>query len=717
LILALAAILPYARISTLGFTNFDDPGYVTQNGHVRAGLTWDGIVWAFTSTEQSNWHPLTWISHMLDSRIYGLNPPGHHVTNLLFHVLSTLLLFGVLLRMTGAPGRSALVAALFALHPLHVESVAWIAERKDVLSAFFWLLTLWAYVRYVETRRSNAYSLVVIALALGLMAKPMLVTLPFVLLLLDAWPLARLAPARHRGSRSASAGSSYALAASLVVEKIPLLLLALGSSVITYIAQQRGGAVVSFTRLPLDTRVTNAFVSYVAYVRKTFWPSDLAAFYPRPGPIEVWRVGISIALLGLVTFLVIRFWRTRPYLAVGWFWYLGTLVPVIGLIQVGDQALADRYAYLPSIGLFLMVVWAAGDALEHFRVPHRAAAGAAIALLSIFGILTWKQVGYWKSSESLFRRAIAITGDNELAYWNLGVALVSDSRLDEAAVLYQDILSRKPDIANILANFGTILVLQGRHEEAVERYRHALRVDPHQAEAHNGLGFELALSGKLDEAANHHLEALKIKPQYPEARYNLGKVYAAQGKAQPAIEQYREALRLRPGYADAHEKLAYALAGQGRIDEAIPQYAAAIQARPDSAELRYRYGLAIYQRHRAKEAISELREALRLKPDWPDALNNLAWILATDAAGTRQDAEKALTHILKAIELTGQPDATLIDTLAAAHAATGRFDNAVRSAEQAIRLATAAGDTLLAAEIERRCRLYRSGKRYFEQSQ
>jgi len=723
LILALAAILPYSRIFTLGFTNFDDPGYVTQNVHVRAGLTKDGLIWALTSTGQSNWHPVTWLSHMLDCQIYGLNPAGHHITNLFFHLACTLLLFGVFHRMTGALGRSALVATLFAVHPLHVESVAWVAERKDVLSTFFWMLTIWAYVRYAKTRRPADYLWVMMWLALGLASKPMLVTLPFALLLLDVWPLERLVlrrparAARQNDLRSSLPNLRPSLNWPVLLEKIPLLLLAIASSIVTYIAQQKEGSVVSFHLLPFHRRLANAVVAYALYVRKAFWPSDLAAFYPRPEQIDSWRFVLSIIFLVLVTFQAVRLWRKRPYFAMGWLWYLGTLVPVIGLVQVGDQALADRYTYIPLIGLSVLAVWAGADVLAHFQIPRRVIGISALALVSGLGVLTWRQVGYWKNSVTLFSRAIAVTGDNDLAYLNFGAALASEGRLDEAVSLYQDILRRKPNLPDIQANLGMIMAMQGKNDHAAVHYSIALRLDPSHPEANNGMGLALASSGKLAEATAHFLQALRTRPRYPEAKYNLGMVLAAQGKPQLAIEQLDEALKLRPDYAEAHEKLALVLAGLGRLDEALPHYSAAARAKPEDAEFHYRFGLALYQRHRLRDAMLELRKTVQLKPGWPDALNTLAWILATNDSTTTGDASEAVRLAEKAVKLAGKPDASMLDTLAAAYATGGRFADAVRTAETAVRLATAAGDKSLASDIEHRCQLYRSGQNYTERSQ
>jgi len=718
LILALAALVPFAHVGALGFTNFDDPGYVTQNVHVQGGITWDGIIWAFTSTEQANWHPLTWLSHMLDCQLFGSNPAGPHAVNLLFHLASTLILFHVLHRMTGALGRSIFVAALFAIHPLRVESVAWVAERKDVLSTFFWMLAMHAYVRSVDSRRWADRLLVGVWLVLGLASKPMLVTLPLALLLLDFWPLRRFtigvpaAAAPKRGASGARPPTALSFTHPAMMDKLPLFVLVAVSSVITFLVQQKGGAVITWQRLSLDARIANALVSYSTYVRKMFFPFNLAPFYPMPDSIGWGSAAVSVGFLAVLTVVAVRLWRRVPYFAVGWFWYLGTLVPVIGLVQVGNQSMADRYSYIPLIGLFLILSWGGWDLAQGFRIPARALGCAAGIVLLLLGAQTYRQVGYWKSSETLFRHTIEVTGDNPRAYLNLGAALVSENRLAEAVTVYSEFLSRNPDDAELQARLAMILAMQGKNQESIEHYQHALRIEPNHPEANNGLGFALGLLGRWEEAILHHQEALRWKPRFPEARYNLGKAYAALGKPQLAIDQFTEALQLRPDYFEAHERMALVLASQGKLDDALPHFAAAAGVRPDDPEIHFRYGMALYQRNRASEAISQLRTAVTLKPDWPDALDNLAWILATTPDATGEDAAQAVTFAEKARALSRRPEASRYDTLGAAYARAGRFTDAIRAAEEALRMAQMAGDTSLAAEITRRCRLYKSGKSY-----
>jgi tetratricopeptide (TPR) repeat protein len=676
--LALCAVFPFSRIHTLDFTNFDDPGYVTHNPHVTPGFTVEGLRWALTSFDQSNWHPVTWFSHMLDCSLFGLNPAGHHLTSLFFHVASTLLLFLALTRMTAAPGRSAFVAALFAAHPLHVESVAWIAERKDVLSAFFWMAAMWLYAAYARTGRRLDYLLLVAAFVLGLASKPMAVTLPFALLLLDAWPLRR---ADFFGQSPLSRNRA------ILLEKAPLLALSAVSSVVTFAAQRAGGSVASMDVIPLGHRVANALASYAAYLKKTVWPADLAAFYPRPERPDWPSAFASLLLVAGFTFLALRMRRSRPYLTTGWFWFLGTLVPVIGLVQVGDQAMADRYTYIPLIGIFIIAVWGGMDLGTSMRLPPRALAAAGLAALAAAGSLSWRQVGYWKDSASLFKRTIDVAGDNELAFLNYGAALVEQNRLPEAAALYRDLLSRRPDLSDIQANMGMVLSLSGEHDRALAHYRKALSLQPRHADAHNGLGVSLAANGNQAEAINHYREALRIRPDFPEALYNLGKALAARGDLQSALAHFRRALELHPSYAE--------------VIDALPP-------------LLLRHSLAEYRSARPREAIVWLREAVRLRPEWPDALNSLAWILATSKDSTPGDVSQSVELAERAVRLSGGKDPMFLDTLAAARARGGRYAEAVADAELAIRLATDAGNHSLAQDIESRCRLYRAGRPFSE---
>ena len=564
---------------THDFITYDDPVYVTGNAHVTGGLTWANVRWAFHSTEASNWHPLTWLSHMADCQLFGLSPWGHHLTSVLLHAANCVLLFAALGRMTGAPWRSLFVAALFGLHPLHVESVAWVSERKDVLSAAFWMLTLWAWARRVELTRARCggapafYGLALVCFALGLMCKPMLVTLPFVLLLLDWWPLGRWA------------GTSPSARWGLVLEKVPFFALSVAASAVALYAQHTGEAVASAGDFPWPIRLANALISYCRYLEKCLVPTKLAVFYPyfaeQPPLLETLLAG---ALLAAVTAAAGALARRRPYLLVGWLWFAGTLVPVIGLVQIGGQSMADRYSYVPLIGVFVMATWAVGDlaaSLPHRRWVLGLAAGATLAGLAA---LCARQLAFWKDGTSLFRHALAVTEDNWVAHANLSATLAKSSP-----------------------------------QEAGAEFQEAVRILAAFAEKHDRRGVELErMPGRSADALREFRAATRIMPDLPGPHYNLGVALAKEPGGLPeAVGEFQAAVRLRPDFADAHYNLGIALAGMpGRLPEAIGEFQAAARLRPDFAGAHYNLGVALARTPgRAPEAIAELQAALRLKPD------------------------------------------------------------------------------------------------------
>jgi len=620
LLLASATLIAFEPLRHNQFLNYDDNDYITENQHVQSGLNLKSIKWAFISTHAANWHPVTWLSHIIDCQLFGLNPAGHHFTNLLLHIANTLLLFWVLKDMTAAIWQSAFVAAAFALHPLHVESVAWISERKDVLSTLFWLLTMAAYVRYVRQRSVIRYIGTLFLFALGLMAKPMLVTLPFVLLLLDYWPLNRL-------SRKT------------IYEKIPFFALSAVSSVVTFLAQRSGGAVAHIDLLPLSMRLANTPVSYVKYIGKMFWPTKLAVLYPYYGEkLSAWLVVTSVLALLAVTILVIRLASKHRYLPVGWFWYLGTLVPVIGLVQVGNQPLADRYTYIPLTGLFI-IIWVLPELLAGRRYRKLLLGLSATSVLLVLSVCTFSQVGRWRDSITLFEHAIAVTSYNFAAHYNLGVALAS----------------------------------QGRANEAINHYRQAIKIRPDHFEAYSNLGNLLSEQGKLDEAIDNYRRALEFKPDDAVAHYNLGILLAQQGKFSDAIDNFNQALKAKPDYAEAYNNLGNTLLALGRLDEAVACY----------------------------------RQALHFKPDWPLPLNNIARILATHPDQKIRDPHEAVKAAERAAELTKYGDAMVLETLATAYAAAGRFNDAVTAAQTALGLASAAKNEELSGRLRRQLGLYR----------
>lgn len=589
------------------FVYYDDPKYVTENAVVSRGLTAQGLTWAFTTGTDANWFPLTWLSHMLDVQLHGMNAGGHHFTSLLLHALSAAVLFKVLHMMTGMIGRSAFVAAMFSLHPLHVESVAWVAERKDVVSTLFWMLTMWAYAAYARDPKLRRYVLVMILFALGLMSKPMLVTLPFVLLLLDFWPLRRV----EGMSPKSNLQRTYA---QLIREKIPLFALAVASSITTFLVQREGGAVGTFDAYPFAQRVANALVSYLAYVRKMIWPADLAAFYPYRMEIPAAAALAAFAALVGLSYLCVRFARKYPYLPVGWFWYVGTLVPVIGLVQVGNQAMADRYSYIPIVGLFIIAAWGIGEIAEKLRLDRFVLAGAAILTVLASAAISRSQLRHWQSSSHLWTHALDVTQENHVAHNNLGLALAGEGKTEEAISQYREALRIRPAYATARTNLGAALSKQGKLDEAVANYTEVLRAKPDMAEAHLNLGAALASQGKIDEAISRYQQAVRLKPDYADAYANLGLALASKGQLDAAIAEYNKAIELRPAFAEVHNNLGFALARQGKLDESIAHYNEAIRQKPDFVLAHINLGISLVNLNRDAEAIAAFREVLRLDP-------------------------------------------------------------------------------------------------------
>jgi tetratricopeptide (TPR) repeat protein len=615
----------YWQVGGHAFVNFDDDIYVSENPIVLRGLTLEGVRWAFTTFHASNWHPLTWLSHMLDVELFGPSAGWHHRMNVLYHLLNTELLFLVLWRMTGGIWQSAFVAALFGVHPLHVESVAWVAERKDVLSTLFWILTMGAYLRYARRSGIGRYLLVAVPFALGLMCKPMLVTLPFVLLLLDWWPLGRLAPAYS--SVPPSRRRHVPVFLRRVWEKVPLLGLSTTSCAITYLAQAKGGAVSQFEHLPFRSRISNAFVSYVVYLGKTVWPSSLAVYYPHPATIHAtvpaWEIAGSIFLLCGLSVMALQQGHRRPYLAVGWLWYLGTLIPVIGLVQVGAQAMADRYTYVPLIGIFIALAWAIPELLEgwHFRrLALGVLGGAVVWTLSLAG---WSQVGYWRDGVTLFSRAVAVTDRNWLAMNNLGVSYEKLGQYQQAIGYYREALQIKPDDAKAWNNLGVSSERLGQYQQAIGYYREALRIKPDNAKAWYNLGVSSERLGQYQQAIGYYREALRIKPDYANAWINLGVSYSKLGQLQQAISSYREAIRLKPDDAVAWNNLGVSYSKLGQRQQEISSYREAIRLKPDDAVAWNNLGAAYVKLGQYREAIGNFQEALRIKPDYAEARNNL----------------------------------------------------------------------------------------------
>jgi tetratricopeptide (TPR) repeat protein len=627
--LLLSTLLVFGQVRNFDFVNHDDDVYVYENPYVSGGLTSQNIRWAFTTGHASNWHPVTWLSLMLDCQLFGPNPGRMHLVNLFLHLANTLLLFAVLKKMTGSLWPSAFVAAAFALHPMHVESVAWITERKDVLSTFFLLLTLAAYAGYVKRPSVFRYTVALALFALGLMAKPMLVTLPLVLLLLDYWPLNRLAPQSLKTSgrqsrKSALPPDGHAILYKIIVEKIPFFALAAVSSGITFIVQRVSGAVANITALPLESRVANVFLSYSRYMGKLFWPEDLAVFYPFDADLFSFRQIAMCALLVLgISVFVIRFGRTRKYLPVGWFWFVGTLIPVIGIVQSGSQAFADRYTYIPYIGLFIMAAWGLPELCSKWPYRNTTLGVTAVLVLTALGLAAYRQTGYWNNSTALFSHANEVTKNNFLAYNNLGAAYSNLCRWQEAIEAFKQSMRFKPDYAEAHCNLGIAYGNLGRWQEATEACKQAIRFKPNYAEAYSNLGAAYSSVGRNLEAIETCMQSIQIKPDCAEAHYNLGVAYGHLGRWQEAVEAYRQAIRIKPNYSEAHNNLGNVYVHLGRWQEAVEACTQSIRIQPDCAEAHYNLGNAYANLGRWREAIEAYRQAIRFRPDYPEAQKNL----------------------------------------------------------------------------------------------
>ena len=614
LLLVVATFAVYWQVLDNGFVVYDDDYYVTENIHVHKGVTFDSLTWAFTSSHASNWHPLTWISHMIDCQFYGLNPRGHHLTSLLFHVANTLLLLLILVRMTGALWQSSFVAALFALHPLHVESVAWVAERKDVLSTFFMMLTLWAYILYVKKGNIRRYLLVVLFFVLGLMSKPMLVTLPFILLMLDFWPLGRLCHIHETRNVITGQHTDERLGIlRLLWEKVPFFALAVASSVVTFIVQERSGAVKLLETYSIQTRIINAFVAYIEYIVNMIWPVELAVLYPHPGnSLLLWKGVVAGLALVLITILVIRKARKIPYLAVGWLWYVVTLIPVIGIVQVGAQAMADRYTYITLIGLFIIIAWGANDLLSKW--PHRKISLGTLAaiILPVLIVLTWKQVQYWENSITLFKHTVKHTSNNVVIYNNLGIAYKDSGKYKEAIEAYKQAIRINPDYAMAYSNLGVAYNDSGKYKEAIKVCKKSIRINPDSAEAHFNLGVAYGELGKYKEAIEACKQALRIDPDYATAHSNLGVAYGVLGMYKESIEEFKQAIEIDPDDLLAHNNLGYAYLSSSMHKEAIDAYKQVVRIDPDSAKAYFGLGYAYLSLNDRDSAIEQYKILKRL---------------------------------------------------------------------------------------------------------
>ena len=687
LVLILSTLLVFWQVRNFDFVNYDDSDYVSDNPQVLNGLTRDGVIWAFTTNRSANWHPLTWLSLMLDCQLFGSNPGWMHLVNLLLHIANTLLLFAIFKKLTAAVWPSVFVAAAFALHPMHVESVAWIAERKDVLSTLFWLLTLAAYVGYVKRPSVFRYLISLVLFAIGLMAKPMLVTLPFVLLLFDYWPLDRFAATRTvktaggKSRKPAPIHDGRAILYRIIIEKIPFFVLAAVSSVITFIVQKVSGAVININALPLQDRVANAIVSYMRYIGKMVWPQNLAVFYPFDiGNFTYLQITLCAILLLVISIFVIGFGRKQKYLLVGWFWFIGTLIPVIGLVQVGGQALANRYTYISYIGLFIMIAWGLPELLSKWPQRKIALGLSMVIVLTILGICAHQQVSYWNNGTSLFTHVIKVTQDNYFAHYGLGISYKNLGCHQDAIESYKQAIRINPDYDEAYNDLGISYFILGRYQDAIEAYKQAIRINPDLAKAYNNLGNACLFLERYQDAIESYKQAIGIKPDLAEAYYNLGAAYLKLGRYQNAIESYRQAIRIKPDLAEAHYNLGKALVAQGQIYEALDQ----------------------------------LRQAIRLRPDCPDFMNDFAFLIITHPEIKNRDVNEAIGLARRACELTNNHNPAMLGTLAASYAAAARFPEAVDTARKAIAIADSANQPQIKNIIQHHLTFYTQGKPYIE---
>ncbi len=665
-LITLAAYLPTLRHDFV----FDDRPYVLENKHVQGGLTAKAVAWAFTSVRAANWHPITWLSHALDCQIFGLNPAGHHATNIILHILNSILLFLLLMRMTGLMWRSAFVAGLFALHPLHIESVAWVAERKDLLSTFFLLMTIWAYVRYSQSPGIKTYIPVVLLFAIGLMSKPMLVTLPFILLLLDYWPIGRL------GLTHSPLQINTSTISKLVIEKIPLFTLSLVSCIITYQVQRASGAMGREGELmPVGIRLANAFVSYVGYILKMIWPRSLSVLYPHPvRSLPEWQTIGAALILMIATIMAIRTSKKYPYIGVGWLWYVGTLIPVIGIVQVGAQAMADRYTYIPLIGLFVVIAWGIPDLLGNMKIRQSAKGEsysisqlysstlpiAAILSLIALSLCTRIQVKYWENALTLFSHAIYVTKGNYLAHNNYGAALEDSGNPEKAIFHYQIAVKLRPTYIDALNNLGNAFRHEKKWQEAEQMYRRVLELDPANVKARGGLGASLKEQGKIDEAIAEYKKLGRTVPDSAAMHNDLGTALSAKGKIAEAIREWRKAIQIDPRCIEAHHNLGIALTDQGKTEEAMEHYRRVLEIAPDHLNANLNLGALLAELGRHKEAIPYFLKVIKLEPQNAEAHHNLAVSLFLTGK-----YRQAWNHIHLCRKYGLQPDPRLVRDLSA----------------------------------------------------
>ncbi len=712
LALTLVTLVTYWKVLGNDFVNLDDPSYVTNNPRVNHGLSLAGIAWAFTHFYKANWHPITWISHMLDCQLFGLQPGPQHLVNLGLHMANTILLFLLLNRTTRALGRSAIVAGLFALHPLHVESVAWIAERKDVLSTFFGLLALLAYTRYVSDgdhgppdnpKRLMWYGWTAALFALALMSKPMLVTLPFLMLLLDYWPLGRSFISPDKTS-----GVGPRPVKSLFLEKWPLFAMVIASCIVTYCAQKSDRTVVEGVS---GINAGNALVSYLRYIGRMIWPANLAIMRPMT-PLSSWQVWCAGFILVVVSLLCVVAAKRRPYLPVGWFWYLGTLVPAVGFVQVGPQSSADRYTYIPLVGLFIIGVWAMEDLIRGSKYYKQIAAVASALVLALCSMITVHQLQFWKNSDTLMGRALSVSANNASAQDEYAKALIAAGENQKAVEHGAEAVLLAPNNAIMQNDYATALDGMDKSKEALSHYAQAARLAPNNALIQNNYGVALVRDGQTNTAIEHYQDAIRIETNYADAYNNLGAALAGEGHFNEAAAALGQAVAAAPDNPAMRVNFGLALMRLGRVPDAAQQFSQAVRLAPDLGEGQYHLGLCLAVLRQPADALGHLREASRLQPYWADPLNATAWILATDGDAQVRNGPEAVKLAETAATLTMWQKPEILNTLAAAYAEAGRFDDATRTAATAITLAQKSGQGRLAAQIQSLLALYQQHRAF-----
>jgi len=642
LFLVIVAVIVYGQMLGHDFVYFDDNRYVVNNAQVKAGLTADNIKWAFSTLHLEFWHPLTWLSLMLDTQLFGVNPGGYLFTNLLLHILNSLLLFIFFKRATGSVWQSGMVAALFVLHPMHVESVAWIAQRKDVLSSFFWMLTMLGYLYYVGRPGLKSYLAVLLPLICGLMSKSMLITLPFVLVLMDYWPLGRL---QYEGSAKTFL---FALLSHLR-EKVPLIAVSVAASVLTYLAQQSGGGIKSAAAVSLADRISNALISYVAYLAKMLWPFQLACFYPLPDSFSLWRVGGALLLLVLITGGAVRSARRYPFVIAGWLWYLGTLIPVIGLVKIGAFSMADRYSYVPLIGVFIIFIWGVPALLVNITYRKALMTGLAMLALALCLLTARNQARIWQDGLSLFTHAQKVTSDNWFAHIALGRDMLRRKKFDTATEQFYETLRLKPNYIPTYIVLGFTYARQNKLAEAIAYISEAERMNPNLVEVQQSLGILYEQTGDLDNANRHFKKALEIEPENATVHKYLGNLLAAEGDLDAAIDHFAESLRIQPGDARVHYNLGLTLAKQDKNETAVAHYLAALKLDPANAEAHYNLANTMVKQNKLDDAAEHYQKALDLKPDYIQALLNLAFVYASN-----KEYDRSISLLVQSTKL--QPD-------------------------------------------------------------